>query len=322
MKLRLSADAYAKMLHLAKKSDKEVGGWGIAKDEDDPLYITNFILTEQEVTGSSIDWDSDDIAAFRKECREDHKMKPDQYLHIHCHTHPGASATPSVIDWDTLQDIFMQELINECNEAHKHGLDVDPPWMVMLIIAKQGECTAHIAYYIIELDEVIISPIGVEVEMRVNPHVERWDAEYKEKVSFPIVTKHESAIVTRGPNADLGYGSQYYGHHGGGGYGGLEQAWRGGRDGVVSGQLDSDTHDSKGREYADEDTPAGRYAALLRRQNDRRGTPTTPSQLRTAQEVADDLFAKDGHDDTGIKVLDDTGDYAALGTELSAEGNL
>lgn len=184
MELTLTRNAYDKMLYLARKSDKEVGGWGIANDPNDSLLIDDFVLTEQEVTCSSIDWDSDDIAAFRAEHRKA-GYHIDQYIHVHCHTHPGSSAEPSGMDWDTLKNIFMKELVHECAEAKKHNLEVQPPWMIMLIIAKGGECTAHLAYYIMELDEIIVAPITVLVECVENSAQEEWDREYKANVTTP-----------------------------------------------------------------------------------------------------------------------------------------
>lgn len=206
MKVTLHPKVYSKLLHLCRKFDTEVGAWGLAADVKDPLHITDCNLTLQTSTNAEIDWDSADIALFRRHCREQQKLEHDQYCHVALHTHPGYSADPSDVDWTHLKNTLMASLVTEyktLKEAKRHP---KAPWLVMVILAKEGKMTAHIMYYMDDppIEAMLVSKIDIEVSHATEKEVNCWEAEYQAKVmkptqkhTFPIHDpggKHEKAM--------------------------------------------------------------------------------------------------------------------------------
>ena len=186
MKVTLSADVYRKMRFLTCQSGTEVGGWGIADDPLDPLSIKRFVLTKQVASVASIDFDDEGTCAFRAKCREE-GLIASQYTKAKMHTHPGNSAAPSSTDWDDFYKVQMESLIVEYKMLVKMGdSSLQPPWQVMVIVAKDGAMSAHIATFIPEINCIISDKIDIEAAKPQESTIEKeWLEEYKVEVSAP-----------------------------------------------------------------------------------------------------------------------------------------
>lgn len=129
-KLRLifSVPAWLKLQYLCHLGDTEIGGWGITR-EDDPLYVEEFEIIKQRCTAVTMKFDPIAISDHMARQFVRHKRQPNNCMRVWIHTHPGGmSAQPSGVDVDT----FHTELKND--------------WMVMAILAKNGDTFARIAY--------------------------------------------------------------------------------------------------------------------------------------------------------------------------------
>jgi hypothetical protein len=187
MRVRIHPKVYSKLMHLCRTFETEVGAWGIAECADDPLSVTDCALTLQTSSNAEIDWDSDDIALFRRYCKDEKKLEHDQYCHITLHTHPGYSADPSDVDWKHLEFTLMNQLVGEYHTLKEAGRDPNPPWLIMCIFSKEGKMTAHIMYYLDQppIRAMLISKVQIEVSWSTEKERDSWEAEYMVKVQTP-----------------------------------------------------------------------------------------------------------------------------------------
>lgn len=120
--LRFSTKAWIK-LHQARDNDLnvEVSGFGICEDQDDLLFVTDFITVPQECTGASTEMTDDGVADFC-DAMIQRGLVHDQFVRIWIHTHPGSSSSPSSMDEETFEKQFG-----------------DTPWAVMAILSMTGE---------------------------------------------------------------------------------------------------------------------------------------------------------------------------------------
>ena len=125
--LRFSPTAWAKLLFLRDFGETEVGGFGIAA-EDDPLLIEDFVLVRQDCTVVTVRFDDEAIADFFDE-QVDAGRTPESFFRVWCHTHPGDSAQPSGVDEATFARVFGQA-----------------DWAVMFILAEGGETYARLQF--------------------------------------------------------------------------------------------------------------------------------------------------------------------------------
>jgi len=89
--LRFSPTAWAKLLYFRDKSDNEVGGFGIT-ESDDLLFVTDFQIVKQKVTGVSVSFDDNAVADFFDR-QVDIGKKPEQFARIWCPIESSDSAS-------------------------------------------------------------------------------------------------------------------------------------------------------------------------------------------------------------------------------------
>ena len=200
MEVVISPKVYSKLMHLCRAFDTEVGAWGISKSAKDPLHITECALTLQTSTNMEIDWDSEDIAEFRRHCREERKLNADQFSHVTLHTHPGMSADPSKTDWDHLNGNLMNVLVADYLAMKEAKKPARAPWLIMCIFAKnRADMTANLLYYLDDppLQEILASKIGITVAWSGKKERECWEAEYHAKVMSPSQAKQIEEVTSR-----------------------------------------------------------------------------------------------------------------------------
>jgi len=167
--LRFSPTAWAKLLYFRDKSDNEVGGFGIT-ESDDLLFVTDFQIVKQKVTGVSVSFDDNAVADFFDQ-QVDIGKKPEQFARIWCHTHPGMSAEPSITDENTFQRVFGQ-----CQ------------WALMFILADGREVYARLSFNIGPGGQILI-PVKVDYGCDFGPSdKEVWDAEYAANIEVENFT--------------------------------------------------------------------------------------------------------------------------------------
>ena len=154
--------------HGAPGSQTEIGGFGITSP-DDLLLVEDFVTVKQAVTMASVSFDDESVADF-VEAQVDAGRKPEQFLRIWLHTHPGDSPNPSGTDEQTFGRVF-----GSCN------------WAVMFILAEEGETYARLRFNVgpggacllpVELDCDVDFPAsdfqGWEAEYQANIHPESF----------------------------------------------------------------------------------------------------------------------------------------------------
>lgn len=119
--------AWLKLQFFCHQGDTEIGGFGIAA-EDDPLYVVDFLTVRQQVSSVTVRFADDAVADFFDQMAE-RSLPPGRFARLWCHTHPGTSADPSDIDEETFARVF-----GECD------------WSVMFILARGGETYARLAF--------------------------------------------------------------------------------------------------------------------------------------------------------------------------------
>jgi len=161
--LRFSPTAWAKLLYFRDKSDNEVGGFGIT-GPDDLLFVKEFVTVKQEVTAVSVKFDDEAVANFFED-QVDLGRKPEQFGRIWCHTHPGQSPGPSIIDEETFTRVF-----GNCQ------------WAVMFIVAQDNKTYAKLSFNVGPGGQVLI-PAEIDYAHDFGPSEQQaWDAEYEANV--------------------------------------------------------------------------------------------------------------------------------------------
>jgi proteasome lid subunit RPN8/RPN11 len=164
--LRFSPTAWAKLLFLRDSGDTEIGGFGVAHN-DDLLFVEDVGLVEQTCTWAHVEFDDQSVADFFDD-QVDAGRRPEQFGRIWVHTHPGDSPQPSQTDEATFERVFGRS-----------------DWAVMFILARGGQCYARLRYN--------VGP-GVDVELQVDVDYSRpfgasdidlWQAEYLTNVRVP-----------------------------------------------------------------------------------------------------------------------------------------
>ena len=92
----------------------------------------------------------------------DHGRRPEQFMRVWAHTHPGTSAQPSGIDEDTFQRVF-----GKCN------------WAVMFILARGGQTYARLRFGVGPGGQMLI-PVEVDYSRPFPPSDHQaWREEYE-----------------------------------------------------------------------------------------------------------------------------------------------
>ena len=160
--------AWLKLQFFLHAGDTEIGGFGIS-DAHDLLYIDDFLTVKQGVSPASVEFDDQAVADFVDNC-VDAGMKPQQFMRIWCHTHPGESPNPSGTDEETYSRVF-------------GAFD----WSVMFIIGRTGKTYARLSFSAGPAGNILL-PVSVDWETWPTVAIKRietltglaadWIAEY------------------------------------------------------------------------------------------------------------------------------------------------
>ena len=172
--LRFTPTAWAKLLFLRDYGQTEVGGFGIASD-DDPLLVGDVALVEQVCSWTHVEFDDESVADFFDR-QVDAGRRPEQFARIWIHTHPGDCPEPSLTDEETFARVF-------------GGSD----WAVMFILAAEGEAYARLRFNVGPGGEREI-PVEVDYSREFGgSDREKWEQEYFNNVqavqSVPVALR-------------------------------------------------------------------------------------------------------------------------------------
>ncbi|MEX2213243.1 MAG: hypothetical protein WD768_03895 [Phycisphaeraceae bacterium] len=181
--LRFSPYAWAKLLAFRDYGSTEIAGFGIAAS-DDPLLIEDFITVRQRCSSVTVAMDDQAVADFFDK-QVDQGRKPEQFLRVWLHTHPGTSAQPSGVDEETFERVF-----GKCD------------WAVMAILARGGQTYARLRFGVGPGGQMLI-PVEVDfsVPFRGAEH-DAWKEEYNLHVTaepeFSVMHKIAATLLTAG----------------------------------------------------------------------------------------------------------------------------
>lgn len=155
--------AWAKLLYFRDRGPTEIGGFAVTAP-DDLLYVEQFVTVKQSVTAASISFDDEAVADFF-DSQVEAGRKPEQFARIWLHSHPGESASPSIVDEDTFARAF-----GGCQ------------WAVMFVVGQTGKTTARLRFNVGPGAHVAV-PVEVDYSRPFGPSdLEAWEAEYKANV--------------------------------------------------------------------------------------------------------------------------------------------
>jgi hypothetical protein len=146
--LRFSPLAYLKLQLFLHAGECEIGGFGISSEED-LLYIEEFVSLKQHSSLASVELEDSAVADYFDACI-DRGLSPQRFGRIWIHTHPGASAAPSLTDEETFARVF-----GRCD------------WSVLFIHSRGAERYARLAF---------ASGPGGSLPLQVAVDWERWPA--------------------------------------------------------------------------------------------------------------------------------------------------
>lgn len=126
--LRFTPYAWAKLRHLRDCGDTEIGCFGLAEYQDDPLLITDLIVPDQECTEVTVELDGASLGEeFAAWAAAGHTNE--HYARVWIHTHPEMSAKPSSVDEKTFAKLFGSA-----------------EWGIMAILSKTEDTYARVGY--------------------------------------------------------------------------------------------------------------------------------------------------------------------------------
>jgi hypothetical protein len=161
--LRFSPPAWAKLLFLRDLGDTEVGGFGIACDED-LLRIDDIQLVRQECTPCSVSFDDDSVADFFDR-QVDAGRRPEQFARVWVHTHPGECPRPSGTDEETFARVFGRS-----------------EWAMMFILAAGGQTYSRLGFNVGPAGSLEL-PVSVDYSLPFGAaDHEAWTQEYDSNV--------------------------------------------------------------------------------------------------------------------------------------------
>ena len=184
--LRFTPTAWAKLLFLRDFGNTEVGGFGIAA-EDDPLLIVDFQLVRQTCSVVTVKFHDEAVADFVDE-QVDAGLAPESFFRTWIHTHPGDCAQPSGVDEATFGRVF-----GSCD------------WAVMFIIAEGGETFARLRFNVGPNAELLI-PVEVDYSQPfAASDYAAWTAEYEANVNeepqLVLGNKHRQTVLESEPDS-------------------------------------------------------------------------------------------------------------------------
>lgn len=102
-----SAEAWAKMVMLIKEFDKEVAWHGVARRGDDETLdeyiIDDIVVYPQEVTGATVEMDTEKYALWIQENIEDERFN---HIYMQGHSHVNMGTSPSSVDLNHQEEIL------------------------------------------------------------------------------------------------------------------------------------------------------------------------------------------------------------------------
>lgn len=118
--------AWLKLQYFCHLGETEIGGFGVSSERD-LLYVEDFVTVRQSVTPVTVRFDDAAVADFFDAC-VDKGISLARSSRLWCHTHPGASVTPSGTDEETFSRVF-----GRCD------------WSLMFILGRTGNTYARLA---------------------------------------------------------------------------------------------------------------------------------------------------------------------------------
>ena len=181
--LRFSPTAWAKMLFLRDSGDTEVGGFGIAA-EDDLLFLENVQLVKQSCSWAHVAFDDNSVADFFDEL-VDRGRRPEQFARVWLHTHPGECPLPSMTDEETFARAFGSE-----------------DWAIMFILAREGQSFARLGFHVGPHAQLEI-PVAVDYSRAFDAcDHDAWEREYVECVHVQELTSSRQISPSHAPPFD------------------------------------------------------------------------------------------------------------------------
>jgi hypothetical protein len=158
--LRFSPTAWAKLQYFCHRGNTEIGGFGLTSAED-LLLVEDFVTVRQSVSGVSVSFD-DAAVADLFENQVDLGRRPEQFARLWCHTHPGNSPIPSLVDEETFHRVF-----GSCD------------WAIMFIVARGGKTYARLRFNVGPGGQILI-PVAVDYRLAfAAADHPAWEAEYQ-----------------------------------------------------------------------------------------------------------------------------------------------
>ena len=161
--VRFSPSAWAKLLYLRDAGPTEVGAFGLS-EPDDPLRVLDVLTVAQCASIASVRLADEAVADFF-DAQVDAGRRPEQFARLWIHTHPGNSAEPSSLDFETFDRVF-----SDCD------------WSAMIILARGGQTSARLRFGVGPGGQVKL-PVEVDYS-RPFPasDEEAWGREYRSNV--------------------------------------------------------------------------------------------------------------------------------------------
>ena len=135
------------------------------------LFVRDFVLVKQKVSGVSVSFADESVADFFED-QVAAGRKPEQFARIWLHTHPGSSPEPSMTDEATFARVF-----GKCD------------WSVMCILSQDGSSFARLRFNVGPGGELKI-PVCIEYGCEFEAAgFESWKQQYKANVAEEEVFK-------------------------------------------------------------------------------------------------------------------------------------
>lgn len=182
------------MLYFRDKGDTEISGFGIAEDPEDLLRITDFVTVKQKASTATFEMEDEAVGDFALDMVEK-GLKPEQFMRVWLHTHPGNFCTPSGTD-------------EECFNRWFGGCD----WGIMCILAKDDKMYARLRFNTGPRADIEI-PVTVDYSIPFPAsNQEAWAEEHTANIEkeYYTVTSYGSGSRSGGYNWKSGYNADKY----------------------------------------------------------------------------------------------------------------
>ncbi|MHB1156042.1 MAG: hypothetical protein ACYC26_04295 [Phycisphaerales bacterium] len=187
--LRFTPYSWAKLQWFCHRGDTEIGGFAVTAP-DDLLLVEDFLTVKQTCSIVTVAFNDLAVADFVDQ-QVDQGRKPEQFLRIWLHTHPGSSPQPSGTDEQTFARVF------GCCD-----------WAVMFILACEGNTYARLRFNIGPGGSMLI-PVEVDYSLPFDAsNFQGWEKEYGENIASGHADLFERRIrasrrIQTGPPAQI-----------------------------------------------------------------------------------------------------------------------